>query len=871
MSEGIVTSVDADPLGVVWSENVGLAPSVVIIDAIAWCDEFASEGMVSSLGLSNMTLSTAKFLTRGFALLSGLSELAASSVPNSVEVEFRVRASLSSFVVTVPTSVCGAVVKSTGSACKSSNLVSVDHTVCSRHSKQDLISMAMAALSSFPSFPVGQSLIMAGGGDCPPGPVAVCSLCLRTRMLSDVADECSDLGEPDNDPISFLSHWPRWMADAEALHLDRPGYQYCLHCASHYTMACTLLTWFQFSADAGAGVLELDSVLPSRQAWVWCPNPSMILPSGISVCQRFANSYAIAVPVIWSLTAGAATPGVARASVLRVAAAGRGKEGSGTANRAALADAVTRGQALAGRFEQAAAGEVIDLRANFNNAGDAGVQFLDRQRPQEPGVPASDTRWADLFTAMESGSTGAVMAEVEKMVEQRARTLAQYRPAVVQDFADSADSSKVARCADPNCFCDAYMGIEGNNCGHACKGGTPCKGRYHIYKPAAQQAGGGASKPVGSESVILDRLTQLEARLSGVQGMGFSVPLRPFATSPGDKDKDGFAAHELGNECSLFRCNAEDFCGVMLFPKAYSQRRTRLLGKPRIDVPLRRRLQPEEQSGDSHSFIIVGDTRIEGAPTKPGIPARGDYEAYASRRMMDLYGQLSKGQGVHARAHTGSAFAEFETRIILARYQLLQAVEHYLSDVREPRMPYGVVWRYMCSMVVNMWLDRDVTLVSYNMDIARYAMSAAVATLGLRSAPEDLNILASMSVDPDWLADAISAYEGSLPSSVAKGGAGDAVTTRCSVCGGLAATCGGYAAPGYKCSADIVVSCRERGCGVKHMLRGPRGWKCKGAAAAVSALTKAELRSAFGSSQDYFIAGKTSADAAKVAAVAALI
>ena len=82
--------------------------------------------------------------------------------------------------------------------------------------------------------------------------------------------------------------------------------------------------------------------------------------------------------------------------------------------------------------------------------------------------------------------------------------------------------------------------------------------------------------------------------------------------------------------------------------------------------------------------------------------------------------------------------------------------------------------------------------------------------------------------------------------------------------------CGGYIAPDYKCKSDVHSPCREKACWVKHLLRGPHGWKCKAAAAAAKELGRAELRAAFLVTSGEFFAGKTNVDADKVAAVKTL-
>ena len=193
------------------------------------------------------------------------------------------------------------------------------------------------------------------------------------------------------------------------------------------------------------------------------------------------------------------------------------------------------------------------------------------------------------------------------------------------------------------------------------------------------------------------RLLDLEARLdmlaaaSIVGAGGLCFPSRPLGLIlPLEADRDGFAPSERAHSLGLHRAGAEDYLGVFL-AEHFCQRRERVAGWRRIDYRWNRRLMPEDPDPELCGVIVIGDTEIVCGVRRVGIPPRGNYGRYAQARMTDLWSSLVSKDGPHARSSTGRTYAEFETRVILGRYQYLQAVERYLTDVRQPPVEYGAV------------------------------------------------------------------------------------------------------------------------------------------------------------------------------------
>ena len=365
---------------------------------------------------------------------------------------------------------------------------------------------------------------------------------------------------------------------------------------------------------------------------------------------------------------------------------------------------------------------------------------------------------------------------------------------------------------------------------------------------------------------------------------GFCLPVRPNQLLISDSDDSGFEASHRAHALSLYRAGAEDYLGAMLHHKGYGKHRERLIGRGRVDHSVRRRLMPEDTSVEDDTGFMVGDLRVEGPAKRMGVPTRGDYEQYAMARVRELSGSLINRTGPHVKGSLGAAFAEFETRVILARYQFLHAIEHYLMDVRDPPTAYGAVWRYLCLVVSNMWLDQEISLVGFDKDIVLYGVSTAVTELTVRTSNANLARVASSSLSLDWLSDAVQLHVASLggpssgkakgigsnsgDSSASSGGAGtgDGTPARCSVCGGPSNSCGGYFKPDFKCTKNVAVACKQ--CALKHMDRGTRSWTCAQAKKANGAgLTPGELNNAFRVSFSDAMAGKSKLTAAQIAAI----
>jgi len=302
-------------------------------------------------------------------------------------------------------------------------------------------------------------------------------------------------------------------------------------------------------------------------------------------------------------------------------------------------------------------------------------------------------------------------------------------------------------------------------------------------------------------------------------------------------------------------------------------------------------MMPEATGVDlDANVLMIGDTRIEGATKRMGVPQRSDVDEYQQARMTDLCESLTNHKPPHVK---GAAFAEMETRVILARYKFLAAVDYYLTSVRRPAVDYGTVWRYMCLMVTDQWHSHDIDLVSFNRDIVQYAVGASLTELGVRSPSLSLKAAVGGSINSDFLAEAAllsAAYQrkknpgggggggsdggngggGQAPGGGAGRGAdggGKVAPPNCVLCGGLGSRCGGYFSPDFKCTSDAI-GCRK--CGCAHAERGPRGWACIKAKAAAGVLTAPELKLAFKTGLKAFLAGSTAVPADQVAKFKAL-
>ena len=810
-----------------WSHLAGLSAADVKTVASSWLVKSAElmtkielltvpsgEGSGAVVGArSGATLDgrAALFLWQGLGLSAAILEMV-SEEPNLEAVGNELRHALVRCLVGQewgPGSVCSAVVKTSGVACKGSSSFSSGVVTCGRHVGQDIITSLIGVAAAFPDFPA-QAMVFAGGSYVS-GPVALCSLCVRARPMEETVDECVGLGEPvEGEHLGLFSHWPVWMSEAGPRMLDRPGRQFCLACASGFPIACQLVAWLMASADGEAMVDSEFDELASRSLWVWCPHARMVSQGRVSQLRLFASAHKIAVPPFWAAAAAVpASPGMAAATVMRSGLA-RAKRGTNTALRAALGEEVAVGKKLAGKFESEVESEpeaAVKFDANFG-----GAAALERA----PAVSPMDK----MMAALGGGDTAVVERELAALVEARAASL---------------------------------YGRE------AAAGRVPAR--------TADMAGSGSAV-----EVLAARLEEMELRLAGMPaaapGSGLRLPVRPVGIPlPSEPDRDGFDASHRANAGSMFRARAEDYLGALLLPAGYNKRREFLTGRTRIDQSARRSMMPEEVESASE-VMLIGELRVEGAAKRMGIPARGDYGNYAQARMTDLWASMVEMAGPHVKGSLGAAYATFETRVMLARYKMLAAVEQYLIDVRQPSVEYGAVWRYMCLLVSNMWLNKEIALISFDRDLVHYAMSAPVSELALRSAPESIRALAAASVNVDWLMDAQRLHD--LYVGGKSGPQGQAqlnANQRCVCCGGLSSVCGGYFANDWKCTKEVKVACRK--CDIKHLDRGTRSWRCGEAKRAASVLTVGEQAKAFAMHANVFFRGGHALEQAKVDAVKA--
>ncbi len=350
---------------------------------------------------------------------------------------------------------------------------------------------------------------------------------------------------------------------------------------------------------------------------------------------------------------------------------------------------------------------------------------------------------------------------------------------------------------------------------------------------------------------ILARLDKLET--SGAPSRSRSLVIsRPVGISlPSEADRDGFEGSHAGHRLSYERVSAEDYLGSLKRPKAYGTRRQRLIGTDRIDVVALFQHMPEEYTDAQTTTIQVGDFSVEGTATRQGIPSRHRFARFVQARMSELSEDWARGEGAHEGGRAGRDFIEQETRVILARHQFLAAVDAHLSDELSPCLAWGAVWRYMAFLVGACWESRPLSEMGFNRDLLEYAMGARRDQLTVRQPPPQLLELAATSINGQWLEKAVAMDAG--PGQREKGdglngatGGGDAKKPdRCSICHSQISECGGYAPPAWACTRDHVRGCTTKGCGLKHIHRGPRAWTCKQAAALAQAATGAERAEAF--------------------------
>jgi hypothetical protein len=268
--------------------------------------------------------------------------------------------------------------------------------------------------------------------------------------------------------------------------------------------------------------------------------------------------------------------------------------------------------------------------------------------------------------------------------------------------------------------------------------------------------------------------------------------------------------------------------------------------------------------------MMFGNMRVEGKLKKNGVPSRGDLLRFQQSRVTDLADCVRRGEGIYSKASLYRAWAVYEVKVILVRYQYLAAVEHYLTDVRAPATPWEVIYRYLCVLVLSLWRHKRVGHIGIDRDLGELAHVAELDQLRVQQGAPALLTVAAQSINLAWLQQAQreadeAGFGKAKGDGGASGGDGKPEPRKCKVCGRQ--SCGLYAEPAWACTADITVQCFK--CKLKHVIGGPRGWRCGGAKAAIATLTAAEWRTASRTTWTKFMAGSTSVSAAQVEAVRA--
>ena len=737
---------------------------------------------------------------------------------------------------------CSAVVIRTGDAC-TSRVHAEDFKVgtfstCRRHHTQGLLSQVLAQCQAFPRFPSGvdTARVDRDSGGYEDDALVECTLCPRS-MTASKASELATLGGP-GDSDNIFSHNPSWVSEA-AGQLAEPGATFCLVCVGAYPRACGLL--------AALRAVSTGNTPENGDSWVWGAPLASASHSIVAAVRRNCLSLGVALPASWTAVPRAAQTAMAVRTGMR-----RAKEGTNTDLRRRLAEQVG-GAGLEGAFRRAAGkpGGDPPLGRNLSPGSDDGDRLPGLER--ELAAARREIQRLQSVPPTAPGPAGAAAAGGGTLGGLGAT-------------AGATQQCALAGCARP-CYVEPSTGRIHDFCGQS-----------HAREAAASGttvAGPGTSIEIAS---LLDRLERIESSMTGV-GPGFGifasiVPVRPRgALLPSEADVDGFDVTHGAHQRSLRRCMHEDYLGALKKPKAYAVRRTRLVGTDRIDISSKYQHLPEEASGEMH-VLEVGDTRIEGTSAKQGIPARGDFHAFQQARMTDLAMEWRNGEGLFGTSGEVKKYAEVEVRLMLGRKQYMCAVERVLTD--ELEVPFGVVWRYWGQMVVKSWQAKEVNEIDFNRDLLLYAMRAPWEVLLVRQAPHELMELASSRINNLWLTaaqrladefDAKSAGGGGGGGSGGGGGGGGG--DRCSSCGGRAEVCGGYRYPQWSCTKAVQNVCPEKGCALRHLLRGTRSWTCKQAAAAKSVLSAEQLVSAFQTSFAGFIAGPHAKAAAVKAAASA--
>ena len=720
-------------------------------------------------------------------------------------------------------SFCSGIYAKSGAACRASVAADGFTSVCGRHKAQDLITTLSRVTRAYPRF--DSSVVIFGGAREPPGPfvaLVVCSICARGRPMEECVTECAALGraDPGGADTSVFSHYPDWVADAGPGRFDRPGFQFCLACAAEFPVSCQLIGFRAASEDACTdGVLLADeATLGPRSLWVFCPPIELVSPTRVSLLSLFAQQEGIAVSSAFSVAGAPDTPGMAATVAIRSALA-KQKAGTNTANRSRLGGEVELGRQLGGTFDAQQVGG-----GGGSMAGAAQPPVYKFGPPAVAEVPVREdvSSEARLFAALGLGGT---REDILPLLETYALDLAARRgmqvPVMVAGLSSQA-----------------------------------------VRVPA-----GGVTQADMEDmrSQLTGQIDALKLHLSS--GRGGRTPVPPLTlVYPMEVDEDGFGVTDPAHTQSLRRSGGEDYLGAILDPAAHGNRRKRHCHMRRIDIPDDPEGVPGSDYGAGHEdFMMFGDIRVSGKLKKNGLPTRGDSGRFAQSRMTDLNEQLRRGEGIFSKASAYRDWAVYETKIMLVRYQFMAAVEHYLTDVRKPATPWGVIYRYQCILVKALWRHKAVAHIGMDRDLGELALTLDLDQLRVRQGSPVLLTVASQFINLDWLEEA-EREAGAVASKSAAKPTDDKPTPRkCLVCG--KSTCGLYVEPGWACTSEIVVPCFK--CKKRHVLGGPRAWRCASAKAAIEILSAADWRVASRVSYSKFIAGETAVAAGQVAAVKA--
>ena len=601
--------------------------------------------------------SEAAFLLEGLALHWHLED----EGDGFVELYDRLRQALVRRLWTRPASgsFCSGIYAKSGTACRAAVVAGGSTSACGRHKAQDLITALSRVIRAYPRF--DSTSIICGGGE-PPGPFVayvVCSICARGRPMEDCVTECAALGraDPGGDGASVFSHYPDWVSDAGPGRFDRPGFQFCLACAAEFPASCQLIGFRAASEDAftdGAPLPE-DATLGPRSLWVFCPSIDLVAPGRVLLLSQFAQREGIAVSGAFCVAGAPDTPGMAAAVAIRSALA-KQKAGTNTANRSRLGGEVELGRQLGGTFDAQQVG-----------GGGGSVAGLDQPPVYKFGPPVAEvpvrehvSSEARLFAALAGGGT---REDIVPLLEKYALDLAASRGMAV-----------------------------------------PVMGAGVRVHPVAVPSGGVTQADLEDlRSGLTKQIDELKIQLSS--GRGGRTPIPPLTiVYPMEVDEDGFGVTDPAHAQSLRRSGSEDYLGAILDPAAHGTRRKRHCHMRRIDIPDDPEGVPGSDYGAGHEdFMMFGDIRVSGKLKKNGLPTRGDSGRFGQSRMTDLNEQLRRGEGIFSKASAYRDWAIYETKIMLVRYQFMAAVEHYLTDVRKPATPWGVIYRYLTIMVKALW------------------------------------------------------------------------------------------------------------------------------------------------------------------------